>query len=104
MIKRYHITLGATTTAGGTVTSATALMTINGVKVALDGDAVSCKACNSSGYIKADGPRLGDRCNGRELALTDDLCICRCDPPPRLVHIQTLRSQTIAADWQHGGA
>ncbi len=99
MIKRYHITLGAATTAGGVVTSASALMTINGVRVALDGDTVSCKACNSSGYIKADGPRLGDRCNGREFALTDDLCICKCDPPPRLVHNQRLRSQTIAADW-----
>ena len=99
MIKRYLITLGATTTAGGAVTSASSMLNIDGIRVALERDTVFCKACLSNGFIKADGPRLGDRYNGREFALTDDLCICKCDPPPRLVHNQTLRGQTIAADW-----
>jgi uncharacterized Zn-binding protein involved in type VI secretion len=99
MIKRYHITQGATTTAGGVVTSASSLINIDGIRVALEGDSVFCKACNSTGVIKADGPRLGHRFDGREIALTDDLCLCRCDPPPRLVHIQALRGQTIDADW-----
>jgi hypothetical protein len=35
MATRYYITLGATTTAGGTVTTASSFMSINGVQVAL---------------------------------------------------------------------
>jgi uncharacterized Zn-binding protein involved in type VI secretion len=100
MIKRYHITLGATTTAGGTVTSASSLISLNGARIALDGDTVFCKACNSDGFIKLDGPRLNDSFNGRQVALSDDLCICKCNQPPRLVNTQTHKAQWIDADWQ----
>lgn len=99
MIKRYHITLGSTTSAGGTVTSASSRISINGAKVALDGDTVFCKACNSDGFIKLDGPRLSNSFNGRQVALSDDLCICKCNQPPRLVNTQTLKAQWIDADW-----
>lgn len=33
--------------------------------------------------------------NGRNAALDDDICRCKCDPPPRLIAIQTCRSQLI---------
>lgn len=95
MKKRYQITLGATTTAGGTVTSASSMMSIDGARIALEGDTVSCTACDSEGIIEPDGPRLGTRFNGRQVALSDDLCICRCVPPPRLVHIQTRQAQVL---------
>jgi uncharacterized Zn-binding protein involved in type VI secretion len=98
MIKRYHITLGATTTAGGTVTSASCLMSIDGAKIALDGDTVFCKACHSDGFIKLDGPRLSESFNDRQVALSDDLCICKCSQPPRLVNTQTRKVQWVDAD------
>jgi uncharacterized Zn-binding protein involved in type VI secretion len=97
MLKRYHITLGATTTAGGTVTSASSLMSIGDAKMALDGDEVSCAACNSKGIIKLDGPRRSEQFNSRQVALSDDLCICLCSPPPKLVNSQTQRYQFIDA-------
>ena len=100
MIRRYHITLGATTTAGGTVTSAGSLISVDGVKIALDGDTVFCKACNSHGVIQLDGPRLNESFNNRQVALGDDLCICKCDPPPRLVNTQIRKAQWIDADQQ----
>lgn len=99
MLKRYHITLGATTTAGGTVTSASSLMSIDGAKIALEGDEVFCSACNSKGIIKLDGPRLGERFNNRQVALSDDLCICRCSSPPKLVNSQTHKHQFIDAQF-----
>jgi uncharacterized Zn-binding protein involved in type VI secretion len=99
MIKRYHITLGATTTASGTVTSASSVMSIDGANIALEGDSVFCKACDSYGVIKLDGPRLSFRFDNREVALSDDLCICKCSQPPRLVSIQTRKVQWIDADW-----
>lgn len=99
MLTRYLITLGATTTAGGKVISANSFRSIDGVKVAVEDDKVQCSACNSVGIIKPDGPRLSETCNGKEVALHDDLCLCKCNPPPRLIANQTFASQSIDADW-----
>jgi len=99
MLRRFHITLGATTTAGGKVITASAPCTINGERLALENDKVWCQQCNSEGVIKLDGPRISERWNGKQAALNDDLCICKCSPPPRLVNSQTHKSQVIDAEW-----
>jgi uncharacterized Zn-binding protein involved in type VI secretion len=99
MTIRYHITLGARTTAGGKVVSATSHRSINGVKVACAGDAVYCPGCNSEGVIEPDGPRISDRFNGRQVGLSDDVCRCKCNPPPRLIANQTISKQIIDGDW-----
>lgn len=96
---RYHITLGATTTAGGKVVSAASTRSINGAALALMGDAVVCPACKSDGVIAPDGPRLDERFDGRQFALSDDLCRCKCLPPPRLVASQTFSSQVVDGEW-----
>lgn len=93
MSQRYLITLGAGTTAGGKVTSASSARSVNGARVAVEGDQVQCPQCHSMGVIQPDGPRLGERCNGKQVALHDDLCLCKCDPPPRLVANQALACQ-----------
>lgn len=98
MITRYVITLGAPTTAGGKVTSADHFDMIDGVPVAVEGDTCWCPACDSEGLIRPDGPRLSDTFDGREIALQDDLCICQCLPPPRLLAAQTFMWQSIDAD------
>lgn len=95
MATRHYITLGSSTTAGGTVTSASSLLSLNGVRVALEGDQVSCPACNCTGVIGLDGPRVQARDNGRQHALSDDLCLCQCHPPPRLVAAHQLSLQRI---------
>jgi hypothetical protein len=104
MLTRYHITVGARTTAGGEVMSASSFFTINDAPVAHMDDPVSCPACNTVGVIKPDGPRLGETFYGGEVALSDDLCICKCDPPPRLIANQALSCQEIDTDWQAGQA
>lgn len=96
MIKRYYITLGAGTTAGGKVVSSSHLDTIDGIGIALEGDKVACPNCRSEGVIALDGPRLSERCDGREVALGGDLCLCGCTPPPRLVAIQDIAGQLLA--------
>jgi uncharacterized Zn-binding protein involved in type VI secretion len=95
MVIRYHITAGAGTTAGGKVISGSSTDSIDGARVACAGDPVSCPQCHATGVIEPDGPRLGDRFDGREVALSDDLCRCKCTPPPRLVASQTLFRQII---------
>jgi uncharacterized Zn-binding protein involved in type VI secretion len=98
-MQRYYITLGAPTTANGKVISATHVDTIEGALMALDGDTCWCPACNAAGIIELDGPRLSETFDGREVALSDDLCICKCNPPPRLVAAQTFAYQLIDAYW-----
>jgi uncharacterized Zn-binding protein involved in type VI secretion len=99
MLKRYLITLGAPTTSGGRVISAHHFRTINGVKVAVEGDWLECPQCHSKGVIKPAGPRLTELCNGKQVALHDDLCICKCSPPPRLIADQILVCQVIDVEW-----
>lgn len=95
-MKRYHITLGASTTAGGKVISASSRSTIDGVSIALEGDLIACKVCKSTGHILCIGPRIPEIWNGKQVALEDDLCICACTPAPRLKPAQGVRYQTLA--------
>ena len=94
-MRRYHITLGSTTTAGGKVTSASSNGSINSKKIALEGDPIICPACKSSGKIMCVGPRIPEIWNGKKVALENDLCICGCSPPPKLKPSQSLRCQVI---------
>ncbi len=96
MLKRYLVTLGAATTNGGEVISASDFRRVNGLPVALEDDQVRCPQCHSAGVIKPDGPRVNERVRGKQVALHDDLCICRCTPPPRLIANQHLLCQILA--------
>ncbi|KPU61508.1 PAAR motif family protein [Pseudomonas fluorescens] len=94
-MRRYHITVGAKTTADGTVRTGWDCSTINGQAMAREGDEVDCPKCDSTGTIVCDGPRLVDLLEERNAALDGDLCKCKCDPPPRLIANQTLSCQEI---------
>jgi uncharacterized Zn-binding protein involved in type VI secretion len=95
-MRRYHITVGAKTTAGGVVKTASTVFSVNGVLLAVEGDLVDCPACRSQGMIQVVQPRFSDRFNGKEFALGDDLCICKCNPPPKLIANQTVKFQVLA--------
>jgi uncharacterized Zn-binding protein involved in type VI secretion len=94
-MKRHTITLGASTSAGGKVISASSNGSINGVTIALEGDAVFCPACKSQGKISCIGPRIPESWNGKNVALENDLCVCGCTIPPRLLPSQSLKYQTL---------
>ena len=93
-MKRYHITEGAETTAGGKVIAATSAIAIDGVHGALEGDALYCPACKSAGKIVCVGPRTPETWNGKQVALSDDLCVCGCPAPPKLLPNQKRKFQT----------
>jgi len=101
-MQRYTITLGASTTAGGKVISASSQGSINGVKIALENDLIFCPVCKSQGKILCVGPRIPETWNGKQVALGNDLCLCGCFPSPRLVANQTLRSQVIGESGAGG--
>ncbi len=94
-MRRYTITLGAPTTSGGKVISASSEGKIEGVPIALEGDLVTCPICKTAGKIECVGPRIPESWNGKNVALENDLCICRCAVPPKLMPNQAVRSQVI---------
>lgn len=94
--KRYHIRDGAKTTAGGTVKASTTWYKVDGVPLACEGDLVDCPACGIQGAIQCVMPRISQHLNGREFALSDDLCICNCSPAPKLIAEQTVKFQLLA--------
>jgi hypothetical protein len=68
----------------------------------LEGDPVDCPACGTQGVIKCVALRIQDRINGKEFALSDDLCLCACNPAPKLVADQNVRYQAFAATPKDG--
>lgn len=95
-MKRHTITLGASTSAGGKVIAASSNGSINGVTIALEGDGIFCPACKSEGKIICVGPRIPETWNGKNVALENDLCLCGCAIPPRLLPSQSVRYQNIS--------
>ena len=94
-MKRHTITAGARTSAGGIVLEGSCAGSINGHRIALEGDAVSCPACKLNGVIRCIDPRLTELWNGKKVGLEKDLCVCGCKPSPTLIANQTLRYQDI---------
>lgn len=94
-MKRYTLTLGATTSAGGKVIAASSRGRINGATIALEGDAIICPACKATGKIVCIGARIPEHWDGKQVGLSGDLCDCGCRPLPRLYACQTVRYQTL---------
>jgi uncharacterized Zn-binding protein involved in type VI secretion len=94
--KRFYIRAGATTTAGGVVRASSEFCILNGAPLAREGDPVDCPACATQGIVQCILPRVSDSFEGKEYALSDDLCICKCNPPPKLVADQNFDCQMLA--------
>ncbi|MEW6343180.1 MAG: PAAR domain-containing protein [Pseudomonadota bacterium] len=89
-MRRYDIVKGDTTTVGGIVQGGDGQDVLNGREQAYEHDPVWCPVCKAIGKIQRDGPRISTTGpDGREAALSDDLCICQCSPPPKLVASQS---------------
>lgn len=89
-MKRYDIRHGDTTTRNGRVEATSQTDTIDGLAVAYEHDPVWCEDCKTTGYVECVGPRVATTGpDGRQQALSDDLCRCKCTPSPRLIASQT---------------
>ncbi|QRR09726.1 PAAR domain-containing protein [Burkholderia sp. MS455] len=93
---RYLILDGDHTTVAGTVRVKATPFELDGRHIAHEDDDVICPACKSIGKIQCAGPRLPmTGPDGRRVALSDDLCICKCTPPPTLVASQRVMSVDV---------
>jgi uncharacterized Zn-binding protein involved in type VI secretion len=89
MVTRYDILKGDSTTADGTVIGGDSLDTVGGREQAYELDPVWCPACQSTGRIVCVGSRISCKGpDGREAALSGDLCVCQCEPSPFLISSQ----------------
>ncbi|MGF6572559.1 Zn-binding Pro-Ala-Ala-Arg (PAAR) domain-containing protein, incolved in TypeVI secretion [Paraburkholderia fungorum] len=87
---RKMIVQGDKTTKNGVVTTGDPTMTCGGKPLAFVGAEVSCPACNSTGKIANVMPYMPMTfCGGKQVALEDDICLCKCDPAPKLIASQS---------------
>ncbi|WP_175686945.1 PAAR domain-containing protein [Burkholderia anthina] len=94
-MKRYFIRIGDKTTTGGTVTQGEDFFKHDGKAVAYEGAEVYCNACASVGRIANVPPFHTMLLVGKQVALENDICICNCDPPPRLIASQSTGSMSF---------
>lgn len=69
---------------------------LDGLPLACEGDPIDCPACGTEGVIQCVTPRNLQQLNGKDIALSDDLCMCNCSPPPKLIPEQTVTCQLLA--------
>ncbi|MBN3835904.1 PAAR domain-containing protein [Burkholderia sp. Ac-20344] len=90
-MRRYDIVKGDSTTVGGIVQGGDSADLIGGREQAYEHDPVWCPVCKTLGIIECTGPRISTTGpDGREAALSDDLCRCACPTPPKLVASQSV--------------
>ncbi|KWH26757.1 PAAR domain-containing protein [Burkholderia multivorans] len=90
-MRRYDIVKGDTTTVGGVVQGGDGSDVIGEREQAYEHDPVWCPVCKTVGKIGCSGQRISTTGpDGREAALSDDLCLCACPTPPKLVASQSV--------------
>ncbi|WP_322092448.1 PAAR domain-containing protein [Paraburkholderia bannensis] len=98
-MRRKMIVEGDKTTKDGVVVTGDATMTSGGRPLAYVGAEVSCPACNSTGKIANVMPYMPMTfCSGKQVALENDVCLCKCDPPPKLIASQSDMVMLLESD------
>lgn len=89
MTRRYNILKGDKTTVNGIVEGGDSSDRVGDREQAYEDDPVWCPVCKTMGRIVCAGPRLAmTGPDGRQAALSDDICACGCESSPRLVPSQ----------------
>ncbi|WP_205194851.1 PAAR domain-containing protein [Burkholderia sp. Ax-1719] len=89
-MRRKMIVQGDKTTKNGVVVTGDPTTTSGGLPLAYVGAEVHCPACNSTGKIANVMPYMPMTfCSGKQVALEDDVCLCKCEPPPKLIASQS---------------
>jgi uncharacterized Zn-binding protein involved in type VI secretion len=94
-VRRFFIVLGDKTTAGGVVIQGEESCRNHGKALAYHGAQIYCHACKTTGYICNVPPYRPMILMGKQVALENDICICKCDPPPRLIASQNNASMSF---------
>lgn len=100
-MRRYVLKKGDKSTAGGVVLEGLTGYIHHGTESTFVGAKINCPACKSTGLIVAKGPRwpntYHDENGDKEEALSDDVCLCKCEPPPIMLASQYDTYHTFSA-------
>jgi uncharacterized Zn-binding protein involved in type VI secretion len=91
-MSRHFIRKGDKTDCNGVVVDGVDGSLFQGRPIAYLGAAVQCPACGSEGIIISDGTPRTMTVLGKQVALENDLCQCKCTPLPKLIASQALGS------------
>lgn len=91
-MSRRFIRKGDKTDRNGVVTDGIGNAPLQGQPLAYLGAPVQCPACGTEGAIISDGSARTMTVMGKQVALENDLCQCKCDPLPKLIASQALGS------------
>jgi len=97
-MRRYYLKKGDKSSAGGVVLEGEETCTHYGTAMTYHGAKVWCPACKTTGVICNVPPYRPDTIMGKQTALDNDLCICKCSPPPRLIASQNTDSVSFGTD------
>jgi len=98
-MRRNMILKGDKTTRDGVVIEGDETMTNDGRPLAYQGARVYCPACKTTGAIVNVPPyQPMTFCGGRQVALEGDICLCACEPRPRLIASRDDMFMTLEAD------
>ncbi|WP_454806378.1 PAAR domain-containing protein [Paraburkholderia fungorum] len=89
-MQRSYLKVGDKSSAGGVVIEGIPGATHDGVELTFLGAKVQCPACKSTGVIAARGPRWPGSMMGKDRALENDICACKCSPPPTMIASQSV--------------
>lgn len=84
-MSRRFIVKGDNTDSNGVVLDGIAGSSFDGRPLAYVGAPVFCNTCSAEGVIIGDGSPRSTGVMGRQVALENDLCRCKCVPLPKLV-------------------
>ena len=93
-MSRRFILKDDTTTHNGVVLDGIVGSSFDGRPLAYLGGSVLCHTCNTEGIIVSDGSPHTMSVMGKQVALENDLCQCKCELLPKLVASQTMGSLT----------
>lgn len=88
-MRRALIKLGDKTTAGGTVIEGEPASKHHGTPLSYHGAHIYCPACKQTGKACNVPPTRPMRFMGKQALLENDICLCGCQPPPRLIASQS---------------
>ncbi|WP_039015354.1 PAAR domain-containing protein [Cupriavidus sp. IDO] len=107
MLTRTYLIMGDKANNGATIIGGSPSSTYEGIPTAREGDPVYCPVCKQTGAIVCVGPRWPSSENGKEEALSGDICACGCNPPP-VFHASRPYTMTMtagdAAQWNRSHA
>ena len=94
-MKRRFIRKSDKTDRNGVVEDGIENSSFQGQLLAYLGGRVQCPACGAEGVIISDGSPRTMTVRGKQVALENDLCQCKCEPLPKLVASQALGSVKV---------